>query len=183
MSRKKIYTEEEFKNRMKENAKRYYQKNKERLKEYGREYGRFHRKTPIGRANYLLNRYNQRDIKCNRGIGDLTPEWIVDNILTKPCNHCGKMGWDVIGCNRLDNSKPHTMDNVEPCCEECNCKIWNVGRTKKVDQIDNLTGEVIKTWNSALQVEKELGYDASNIRGCCTKRQHTCKGYIWKYIN
>lgn len=183
MGRRKIYTEEELKKRMNENSKRYYQKNKEKLKEYGREYGRFYRKTPIGRASYLLNRYNQRDIKCNRGEGDLTPEWIVDNILTKSCKHCGKTGWNVIGCNRLNNDLPHTKDNVEPCCEECNGELWNAERTKQIDQIDQFTGEVLKTWESATQVEKELECHSSNIRGCCTGRQHTCKGYIWRYKN
>ena len=52
----------------------------------------------------------------------MTTAWILENIFTKPCAHCGKEGWDVIGCNRLDNSKPHTMDNVEPCCFDCNRK-------------------------------------------------------------
>ena len=78
--------------------------------------------TPYGRANHLLNSYRQSDKKANRGECNLTTVWILENIFTKPCSHCGKEGWDVIGCNRLDNSKPHTMDNVEPCCFDCNRK-------------------------------------------------------------
>ena len=78
--------------------------------------------TPYGRANHLLNSYRQSDKKANRGECNLTTVWILENIFTKPCVHCGKEGWDVIGCNRLDNSKPHTMDNVEPCCFDCNRK-------------------------------------------------------------
>lgn len=78
--------------------------------------------TPYGRANHLLNSYRQSDKKANRGECNLTTAWILENIFTKPCVHCGKEGWDVIGCNRLDNSKPHTMDNVEPCCFDCNRK-------------------------------------------------------------
>jgi hypothetical protein len=52
----------------------------------------------------------------------LTPEWIVENIFSKPCHYCGKEGWELIGCDRIDNSKPHTPDNVVPCCWECNKK-------------------------------------------------------------
>lgn len=26
-------------------------------------------------------------------------------------------------CNRIDNSKPHTKDNVEPCCKSCNSRL------------------------------------------------------------
>lgn len=79
--------------------------------------------TPNNRAHNLLSAYNQSDKKHNRKKGDLTAKWIVENIFSKPCVHCGKTGWNIIGCNRLDNSKPHTMDNVEPCCKECNKKL------------------------------------------------------------
>ena len=52
---------------------------------------------------------------------DFDARWIVENIYTKPCPHCGETDWHNLGCNRLDNSKPHTIDNVEPCCFHCNC--------------------------------------------------------------
>ena len=74
------------------------------------------------RAFNLTSAYNQTDRKYGLGKGDLTAQWIVDNIFSKPCAHCGKSGWQIMGCNRLDNSKPHTMDNVEPCCAKCNKK-------------------------------------------------------------
>lgn len=105
--------------RFKEQAKQYRQDNAEHYKEYKKQYYR----TPIGRASHLLGAYNQMDRKANRGQGDLTAKWIVERIFSQPCAHCGKEGWDVIGCNRLDNSLPHTMDNVEPCCLECNIKL------------------------------------------------------------
>ena len=74
------------------------------------------------RASQLLNAYRQSDKKANRGKGNLTIDWIIENIFSKPCAHCGKTGWDVVGCNRINNDLPHTMDNVEPCCKECNNK-------------------------------------------------------------
>lgn len=106
--------------------KEYYSRNKERIIEYQIEYRKEYDKTPMARANRLLGAYKAADKKFNRGKGDLTAKWIVENIFSKPCAHCGKEGWDVIGCNRLDNSKPHTMDNVEPCCYECNLKLSNI---------------------------------------------------------
>lgn len=78
---------------------------------------------PTYRAKSLLCNYNRIDRNKGFGKGDLTSQWIIDNIFSKPCVYCGKIGWDVIGCNRLDNSKPHTKDNVEPCCKECNTKL------------------------------------------------------------
>ena len=115
---------------LKEKRAEYYKNNKEiilkKQKEHyqdNAEYYKEYRKTPIGRASNLISSYNQQDRINNRGRGDLIAKWVVENILFKPCAHCGKEGWQIIGCNRLDNSKPHTMDNVEPCCWSCNSKL------------------------------------------------------------
>ena len=80
------------------------------------------RSTPLGRASVLINNYIKHDRKQNRDECTLTPEWIVDNIFSKPCHYCGETDWTKIGCDRIDNSKPHTPDNVVPCCDKCNCK-------------------------------------------------------------
>lgn len=103
----------------------WYLKNRERIIEKSKKNcnTKERYKTPYYRAVYLLASYNNNDKKYNRGKGDLTADWIVDNILFKPCVHCGKEGWNIIGCNRLDNNKPHTKDNVEPCCFKCNRKL------------------------------------------------------------
>ena len=148
-------------------------KNRERVRNYVQ--------TPIGRASNLLGGYKREDKKYDRGECDLTKEWIVENILFKPCAHCGKTGWKIIGCNRLDNSKPHTMDNVEPCCLSCNCKIAEK-KTKMVDQILPTDGEIIKTWRCVSDVEKE-GFNKGAVAACCRNVYgfKTHKGYIWKY--
>lgn len=109
-----------------EQNKQYRQDNKEKISEINKQY----RQTPIGRAVNLLGGYQRNDKKYKRGECTLTAQWIVENIFTKPCAHCGKTGWEIIGCNRLDNTLPHTPDNVEPCCEECNKK-FSAGRPKK----------------------------------------------------
>lgn len=110
---------EKNKDKVNSSWKKWYNKNKEKYLEYQKEYI----STPIGRARSLLHAYNFADKERNRGKGNLTAEWIVDNIFTKPCAHCGISGWEVIGCNRLDNALPHTKDNVEPCCFICNCRL------------------------------------------------------------
>lgn len=118
--------------KVKERIKRWNENNKEKKLEIQREW----RKTPIGRATMLLSAYNQADVNMNRGKGNLTPEWIVDNIFTKSCK-CGETDWHKLGCNRLDNSKPHTIDNVEPCCGKCNQLLQKQRRDKN-------TGRFIK---------------------------------------
>lgn len=125
--RKELYQEnkETILNRNKE----WRENNKEQIKEWRRcnrehlsEYSKAYLKTPIGRACNLRNSYMHNDKKHNRGECTLTAQWIVENILFKPCHYCGETGWEIIGCDRIDNSKPHTPDNVVPCCKHCNSK-------------------------------------------------------------
>lgn len=137
------------------------------------------------RASYLIKNYRSMDKRANRGKGDLTVQWIIDNIFSKPCTHCGKTGWDVIGCNRLDNSKPHTKDNVEPCCEECNHKLDGVyiksKLGKQVDQIDSKTGEVLRQWATMREADRN-GYARAAVKKCCDGEYLQAYGFIWKRI-
>ena len=178
--KKWYWLHKEFKN---EKCKEWYLKNKEKRLEYARqrlaekvEYNKQRRKTQIGRASYLLAAYNREDEKYGRGKGDLTPQWIVENIFSKQCAHCDETDWNKLGCNRLDNSKPHTMDNVEPCCHKCNLEKVGFG-AKKVYQY-TLEDELVKVWDSITSCEKE-GFHKGRVSDCCIGRQKKHKGYIW----
>lgn len=163
MGRKRIYTDEERKQRQREAVKKW------------------EKTTPKGRACHLLQTYKQFDRKYNRGEGNLTSEWIVENIFSKPCAHCGKTGWQVIGCNRLDNSKPHTIDNVEPCCKECNSNLNHRDLSLIVYQY-TLGGELVGIYSSTREVERRLGYCHKEISACCNgKRKNNYKGFQWSY--
>lgn len=206
MVRLKKLSDEEKKNNQKESGKRWYwshkefknqrykewyNENKEKRSEYSKqwreenkEYDKKRRKeytnTPKGRAVGLCSKYNYEDEIKGRSKGDLTAKWIVDNIFTKPCAHCGKTGWEIIGCNRLDNSKPHTMDNVEPCCEECNKKEWFKEMRKQVYQYTT-DGILVKIWNSAKDAAEKLSISRRSICKCCNNKLKTYKGFIWSY--
>lgn len=144
-----------------------------------KEYNKQFKKTPIGRAGNILCSYNRNDKKYNRGKGDLTARWIMDNIFPKPCTYCGKSGWEIMGCNRIDDSKPHTKDNVEPCCKACNDKLGGRSKSKRVDQISPIDGEVVKTYSSIFETH-ESGFWHGDIIKCLNGLQETHKGYIWK---
>lgn len=105
-------------------SREYYYQHKEERNKYHNEYT----KTPMGRASYLTSAYDKEDKKYNRGECTVTAKWIVENIFTQPCKHCGETDWTKLGCNRLDNSKPHTPDNVEPCCGKCNLLLQSENR-------------------------------------------------------
>lgn len=158
------------KNRLSEKAKNYYKTNKEKVSDY-------YKNTPYGRALYLISGYKREDKKYNRGESDLTADWIVENIFSQPCAHCGRTGWKIIGCNRLDNSKPHTMNNVEPCCVKCNWKEAGKYKAKPVYQY-TIDGELVKIWESSTECARNGFLNAGN---CCRGKRKTCKGYRWSY--
>lgn len=110
----------QYRDTHKEERKKYVEANKEKKKQAQIEYY----KIPINRAKNLLRCYKRMD--RDRGFGDVCDfdgAWIVENIFAQHCAHCGETDWLKIGCNRLDNTKGHTKDNVEPCCRSCNAKL------------------------------------------------------------
>ena len=111
----------------------YDAKNKETRREQKKVYNTEHKEeisknkkrynsTQFGRAVNICSTYRQADKEYNRGECTLTPQWIVDNIFTQSCHYCGESDWTKLGCDRIDNSKPHTTDNVVCCCSKCNIK-------------------------------------------------------------
>ncbi len=102
----------------KEKLKQWRESNKEKMFNWLKQY----RQTPIGRTVYLCNNYKRLDIKHNRGECTLTPQWIVENILSQSCHYCGESDWTKLGCDRINNDLPHTPENVVCCCEDCNKK-------------------------------------------------------------
>lgn len=70
------------------------------------------------KASKMISSYKCKDVKLGVSVCDIDIDWMISNILTKPCEYCG--GTHRIGCDRVDNSKGHTKDNVVPCCIECN---------------------------------------------------------------
>ena len=187
-AQKKYFNEEERKVAKRENQKRYVEKHKEKIKESRKKYKDSNKKkianyekerakTINGRASHLIGAYNMADKLMGRGKGDLTIPWVIENIFSKPCAHCGKTGWNIIGCNRIDNTKPHTMDNVEPCCLECNVKIQGKDSSKNVYQY-TFNGELVKIWNSTKECsESGFTHAAEVARG--ERKQD--KGYKFYY--
>lgn len=151
--------------------KKIYQTAEERRKAW--------RNTPYGRATYLVTDYKKMDMLNGFGKNscNLTPQWIVDNIFSQPCKYCEKKGWKIVGCNRIDNSKPHTMDNVEPCCKECNVEL--VHPKKKLAKINPETKEIVEIFESYMDARRNGYTHADSVANGKRKQE---KGYIFEYI-
>lgn len=150
---------------MSKNNKKYYEEHKEYFSVWYQNLV----KTPIGRSSRLITSYNQQDENQGRPKGDLTVEWVAEQI-QKGCTYkdqCGTTDWRKVGLNRKDNSLPHTKDNCEPCCKKCNDRLAKEKRKKIVDQIDVATGEVLATFPSVKEAAETLGLNKTSISRCC----------------
>jgi len=69
------------------------------------------------KASKMCSAYRTTDRKKHLNC-DLDAMWLIENILKKKCFYCGTD--EFIGCDRIDNAKGHTKENVIPCCYVCN---------------------------------------------------------------
>ena len=102
--------------------KALWEREQERVKKWRREHKIYCKNYAKNRYRnnrnaHLLINYKRKDRIRNREF-DLTLKWFVDNIVNKICFYCGSTKH--LGCDRVDNTKGHTKDNVIPCCVDCN---------------------------------------------------------------
>ena len=113
--------------------KQRYEENKEAVLVKQKEYRDTHKEeivernkkyyyTKRGRAKNLIRKYIEYDKVHEKGICTLTEDWIIENIFTSSCVYCGDDNWEHLGCDRIDNSLPHTPDNVVCSCGICNAE-------------------------------------------------------------
>lgn len=118
--REKEY-QREYRRRNKEKRNAYDRKYKEENHDQVRAQDHVYRNTEIGRAKNLACKYLQSDSESGRNTdNNVTAEWIVENIFKSKCVYCGEDNWRVLGCDRTDNRRPHSPDNVVCCCDRCN---------------------------------------------------------------
>jgi hypothetical protein len=98
--------------------------------------------------------------------------------------------------DRIDDYKSYTFDNMQLLSwEENDIKGNNCLKNKKscsevakkylskgVEQLD-LKDNVINTYCSVREAERQTGFCSSAIAKCCRGKGLTSKGYKWRYIN
>ena len=89
------------------------------------------------KASKMISSYKHKDRKMGVTVCDIDIDWMISNILKQKCVYCGDIRR--VGCDRVDNSKGHTKDNVVPCCYECNTMRNNLFSFEEM----KLLGEVV----------------------------------------
>lgn len=170
-----------------EHCKKYRITNKNKIKTYLKYY---FNETIIGRAVMLRNGYIAEDRKKGRIGNELPKDYVsisdVVRLITKKCSYfdvCHTYGWRKIGLNRINNSLPHILSNVEPCCADCNNRLNDEERSIPIEQYDLITDETIKIWKNAGEAARAIGGSQGNIWSCCNGLRQSHKGSGWRFYD
>lgn len=84
------------------------------------------------------------------------------------------------------NAQTKRVENTDYKAKVANTdyKAFQAKRVEKISiPIQQYTrqGELVKEWQSAKQVERELGYNNGNINSCCNGKRKSAYGFIWRY--
>lgn len=120
----------------------------------------------------LSKEWNPRNIKIHR----LLALHFIPNPLNLPCiNH--------IDGNKLNND----LDNLEWCTYSENTRhamttwLQKFGYLKKQIFQYSVDGNLIRVWESSMQIQRETWWKNGNISRCCIWNRPTAYWYIWKH--
>ena len=127
----------------------------------------------VDRDGYLkVNLYNCNGKEKTLRVHRLVCEAFHKNPKNKPC------------VNHIDENKSNNeASNLEWCTyEENNNYGTRIARTSKSVGQYTRDGNLIKVWQSASEVQRQLGFDRRNICAVARGKAKTAYGYVWKYI-
>ena len=86
-------------------------------------------------------------------------------------------------CGKEFTPNPTKRRRAHVCSNECKIELDKIHAAKRQRPINQFSkdGILIKQWESATCVYKELGYERSNINKCCNGHIQSYKGYVWEY--
>ena len=108
--------------------------------------------TKQGRATNLLTSYRQFDSEKFGVYPNLTQEDIIRICFSEDskCVWCSESSWKKLGLDRIDNEKPHDVDNCVCSCHDCNVKRHRKSFDEWIDSRLTTIEECVKQKNSVL---------------------------------
>lgn len=90
--------------------------------------------------------------------------------------------------HRNENKTDNRVENLEWCDSSYNTNFGT--RTERITKANSIpilqftkSGEFVKKWNNAKEVERDLGISSSNIYKCCKGKLKSIGGYEWGYAD
>lgn len=85
--------------------------------------------------------------------------------------------------NHIDEDKTNNdVSNLEWVSASQNIRHSAHQYSCRINQL-SLDGELVKTWESSWQIERELGYAQGYIINCCKRKYKQAYGYRWEYAD
>ena len=106
----------------------------------------------------------------------------------KTNNHVSNLEWCTVEYNNNYGTRNKKISKalIGKFSGDNNPKYWfekfgkEHPRSKQVIQL-TLDGDYIKSWDSAIDVKRKLGYNQGNIGSCCRGARKSANGYKWQF--
>ena len=131
-----------------ENCRKWQSKHRETQQKRVNDY----HETKQGRAVNLLTSYRQFDARRFNVYPKLTKEDIIRICFSEDsrCVWCSESSWKKLGLDRIDNEKPHDVDNCVCSCHDCNVRRHRKSFDEWIDSRLTTIEECVKQKNSVL---------------------------------
>lgn len=115
----------------------------------------------------------------NKYPGDKYPE--IEHVI--PISRGGMHSWDNVrlACHKCNHDKGDEIVYVVPMSHAQAYSEKRVGNPPKKTIQMTLDGDVIKVWDSTMQIKRELGLNSKRIQDVCRGYGKTAFGYRWEY--
>lgn len=125
-----------------ETRRRYRADHKEEAKEKKRVYYLNNKETVLKSNKAYMQSLNGRLISYKNGAKLRNIEWDLskeefETLWQKPCTYCGSE-ISTIGIDRLDSKQGYKIDNITPCCYQCNIIKMDYSKDEFINKIKQI---------------------------------------------
>lgn len=88
-------------------------------------------------------------------------------------------------CGKSFKPNPTKRERSRVCSNECKLLLDKINASKRKRKIVQYTinEAFVQVWDSARDIQNQLGFNESNINACCHNRIQCAYGYKWKYYD
>ena len=173
---------------------------KDGLKSYckscAKEYKKAYRHTKEGLARQIYGHQKLSSKRRNHPLPNYTSDKLKEWLFSQKLFHELFDNWKASGfdkmmvpsCDRIDDYKPYTLENLQLMSWNDNFLKGHRDRKNGVNNKMNkpviqltLDGQVVGVYHSMMQASRETGINVGNIHSACNGRYKTAGGFKWKY--